>query len=223
MVQILAERRTTFGKAVRKLRAEGFVPAELYGRGIENEHLAVSAKEFDRVFCEAGESTVIDVVIGDERRTALIHSVAVDPVTDEILNVDFYQVRPDEKVRVEIPLEFVGEPPAVSEHGGVFVKAVQSVEVEALPAEVPHSIAVDVASIGNVGESIHVRDLSVPSGVRVLSDPDTVVAIVTEQKVEAESAEAPEASIDTIEVEKKGERSERTTGREAESESAAAE
>src|SRR3984885_3633238 len=107
------------GKTVKVLRSEGFVPAELYGHGIKNLHLSVAAKEFGKVLKEAGTTTVVTLVLNTQKTPAIIHDVVKNYLTGEIEHVDFYQVRMDEKITAKIPLEFIGEAPAVKSANAV--------------------------------------------------------------------------------------------------------
>jgi len=209
-MELTVQKRNKFGKAARELRKEGLIPAELYGKGIKNEHLAVPVKDFRKVFKEAGESTMINVLIDGEKRPAIIADVATDPVTDELLNIDFYQVRLDEKIRVKIPVDFIGEAPAVKEKAGVLVKAMQELEVEALPSNIPHSVQVDLSRLADIGNSIAVKDLAVGGDIKVLADANAVLVTVTAQMTEEEeaklSAEVKPEDIKTEGEEKKAEK-----------------
>jgi len=203
-MELKAQLRTVFGRKTKSLRRDGFVPAELYGHGVENLHLAVEGREFEKVYSAAGESTVVNLVLGEdeENRPVMIYQVVNNPVTDEILNIDFYQVRLDEAIKVDVPLSFVGVSLAVKESGGVLVKAIQEIEVEALPNNIPHDILVDISALKTIGQSIHVRELNIFSGVKVSLDPETVVATVTEKMAEET---APVAEVDLTAVKTEGE------------------
>jgi large subunit ribosomal protein L25 len=210
-MELVATPRTIFGKAVQTLRRQGLIPGELYGHGIENVHVTIPAKEFKKVFKSAGESSMIYVVIGSEKRPAVIHEVYRDSITDEVMSVDFYQVRLDEAVKVEVPLEFVGESPAVKNLGGLLVKAVNALEVEALPADIPRSITVDIGVLTEIGKSIQVSELSISPNIKLFANPKTVVATVTakmteeeEQALAAEGAKVEDIKVET--EEKKAER-----------------
>ncbi|MBI2025132.1 MAG: 50S ribosomal protein L25 [Candidatus Harrisonbacteria bacterium] len=205
-MQLAVQTREKFGKGVKTLREQGLVPAELYGKGIKNLHLTVPLKDFRKVFKEAGESTMIDVVLtspaGEEKRPAMIYNVAVNPVTDEILNIDLYQVRLDEKIKIRVSLEFIGESFAVKNKNGILVKAMQELEVEGLPGSIPKNITVDVAKLDDIGKSIHVKDLSLPNGVKFLVDEDNVIATVTAQMTEEEEAKlSTEVKVEEIKSE----------------------
>lgn len=222
-MELTVQKREKFGKAVKSLRAEGLVPAELYGKGVENLHLAIPAKEFRKVFKQVGESSMISVVLGSEKRPAMISGVATDPVTDEILSVDFYQVRLDEKIKIKVPLEFVGEAPAVKDFKGILVKAMQEVEVEGLPGSIPRSIAVDVSKIANIGESVYAKDLAIPADVKLLVGPEAVIATVTAQMTEEQEAKlAAEVKPEDIKVETEEKKAEREAKAAAETPAAGA-
>lgn len=221
-MELTAELREKFGRAVTSLRKGGLIPGELYGRGVANMHVSVSRREFAKVFREAGESAMVTLSVGGERRPVLIHDVSFDPVTDEVMSVDFYQVRLDEKIRVKVPLAFTGESAAVKA-GGVLVRAMQDVEVEALPAEIPHSIDASLDSLTEAGKSLYVSHLNVPAGVRVLVDPQTVVATVKAKMTEEEEQRiAAAGSVEAVKVEAEEKKAEREAKEGAPAEAAAA-
>jgi large subunit ribosomal protein L25 len=201
-MELVAQMRTQFGREVKQVREKGLVPAELYGHGIKNEHVSIVKKEFIRVYKKAGESTLIDLVLDAKKHPVLIHDVQHNPITDEIESVDFYQVRLDQKIRLKVPVSFIGEAPAVKEKGGVLVKALSEVEVEALPAELPHQIEVDLKALTEIGSSFAVGQIKVPASVRVLVDPSFVIATITARITEEEEAKlAAAADVSTIKTE----------------------
>ncbi len=185
MTMITAQKRTLFGKKSALLIAQGFIPAEIYGGGVENVHVQIPAREFIKIFSQAGHNEIVTVDVEGKKYPALIHDTQGDQFGQGVVHVDFYQVRMDQKLKAEVPLRFVGESPAVKV-GGVLVKAAEEIEVEALPQNLPRAIDVDLSRIAQIHESIHVRDLVIPKDVRVISDLDMVVATVTEQAVEVE-------------------------------------
>lgn len=210
MLQLAAQKREAVRKRLRALRRQGVIPAELYGRGRNNAHLGIPQKDFLKVFREAGENTVVqlraEMDSGTEQVNVLIHDVQTDSITDEVLHIDFYEVRMDEKITVTVPLRFTGEAPGVKEHGGVLVRAAHELEVEALPADLPHEITVDLQSLLDIGASIHVKDLEIEKRVRALVDPETVVATVVVH-VEEEVPQGP-ASVEEVKVESEEKRAE---------------
>jgi len=209
-MELLVQKREELGREVTALREKGLIPAELYGRGVENLHLAVLVRDFERVLKEAGENTVVYVSVDGKKHPALIYDVQLDPVSDKVVHADFYEVRMDEKIKTRIPLEFVGEAPAVKEKAGVLVKAAHELEVEALPGDLPHHIEVDVSALNDIGMSLHIKDLKQPKGVEFLADPETVIATTTAQMtVEEEAALAGPADVAEVKVETEEEKAAR--------------
>src|SRR3989344_2763827 len=167
-MEILVKTRTILGKKVKSLRRNGLIPAEIYGHGLENRHVEVNAKDFKKVFRSAGENTLLDAMTeSGEKIPVLINDVVRHPISDEVLSVDFRAVRLDEKTRVKVPVELIGEAPAVKS-GFVVVRVMKEIEVEALPHKLPHKIEVDISTLQNPGESIHVGDVKLSGDVKVL-------------------------------------------------------
>lgn len=193
-----AEPRTKLGKKVKSLRKRGFLPAVMYGQNTESQPIAVALRDFEKAHSAAGESSLITLEYEGAQHPALIHGIARDPLNDTPIHADFYVVRMDRAIRTNVPLVFVGESPAVKNEGGVLVKAVQEVEVEALPMNLPHELPLDVSLLTALGSHLTVKDVAAPTGVRILADPDEVVAVVeaprTEEELKAlEQAPAAEA------------------------------
>lgn len=199
-LELKAEKRAVLGKKVKTLREGGFLPAELYGNGVENVHLTLNASDFDKVYREGGENTIVNMKFGDESRPVLIHDVQVDPVSQQVLAVDLYQVNLKEKIITNVPLEFVGESHAVEELEGVLIKALDEVEVEALPMDIPHSIEVDISVLDDFSKSISVADLKVSGDFVIKTDPETGVASVAEPREEEEEP-AEEMGVEDVLVE----------------------
>jgi len=216
-MELQVQKREIFGKKVNSLRRENLIPAELYGHGLENIHLSVPAKEFSKLFKEAGESTIINLDLENKKLPVLINDVSIDSLSDKIIHIDFYQVRMDEKITTSVPLEFTGVSAAVKEKEGILVRAVQEIEVEALPADLPHNIEVDISQLSDIGMSIHVKDLEIDKNVKILADPETVVATVTEPAKE-EVVEKPitveEVKVEGEEKKEEGEEKETEKGEE---------
>lgn len=216
-MELKVEKREVLGKKVKALRRMGIIPAELYGREVENLHLSVDVKKFDEVYSEAGENTVVNVLVDGATKPVLIHSVQRNYLTDEIESVDFYEVKMDEKIEANVPIEFVGESPAVKDLDGILIKAMDEVNVEALPADIPSEITIDLSQLKSLGESIYVKDLPVTEKYKFMVDLETVVVTVSEPKAEEEVAEeiTPEDVVVEGEEEKKAEEkaSEETSGK----------
>ncbi len=215
-MELVVQKREKFGKALKSLRKEGMIPAELYGKGIQNLHLSVGLKDFRKVFKQAGESTMIDVVVGSEKRPAMIYDVMTDPVTDEITGVDFYQVRLDEKIKIRVPLEFTGESAAIKDEHGILVKPMQELEIEAFPNKIPHVIKVDISTIAHIGQVVNVGHLNLGSDVKIHADLTAVLATVTAQMTEEQEAKlAAEVKPEDIKSETEEKKAERDAAKEA--------
>lgn len=196
-MELKAQKRDAFGKKTKALRREGFIPAELYGHGVENVHLAVASKEFDKVYREAGENTVVSLSFSGAPRMVMIHGVQTDPVKSEVLSVDFHEVKMDEAITAAVPLEFIGESPAVKDLGGILVKAMDEIEVEAFPQDIPSEITIDLSKLADLGDSVYVKDLPIGTKFKYMVEPTTVVVTVSEPAAEEEAAPAvtPESVI----------------------------
>jgi len=187
---IKAQTRDILGKKVVKTRSQGLVPAVLYGHNKKNQNLTVNGLEFKKLFDQTGESKLIDLAIDDKKPVKiLIHDVQFNPLKGDVDHVDFYQIKEDEKITTEIELEFINEAPAVKELGGVLVKTYDAVEIECLPAELEKmdKITVDLSVLKSFGDAVHIKDLKVPAGVKIMVEPEEVVALVeqiAEEKVE---------------------------------------
>ncbi len=186
--------RQVFGKKVRALRRDGIVPGNIFGPATDSTAVQLGRVEFKRLFKEVGETELIDVLIEGEKdsRPVLISDVQLDPVSHEPIHVDCYQVNLKEKVEVEVPLEMIGEAPAVREKGAVFLQVLDALTVKALPTEIPHQIEVDISGLVDYGDSLLVKDLVIPEGTEVVTDGEEVVARVEEvlqEEVEPEVSE----------------------------------
>ena len=199
----------------RKCRA-GLIPAELYGHGVKNVHLSVPAKEFGKVFKEAGETTIITLHVGKEKHSVMIHEVLRDRVMSNIVHVDFYEVRIDEKIRAHVPVEFIGESPAVKEFSAIINKAISEIEVEAFPQDLPHAFVIDLALLDAIDKSVYVKDLVVPKGVTLHVDGDAAVATANPPKVVVEEVvEETPVDVSAIKSEAEEKKAERDAGKAA--------
>jgi large subunit ribosomal protein L25 len=210
--------RDILGKKVKALRREGFIPAELYGHGFENVHLALPAKEFNKVLKDAGSTSVVTLLLGKESKPAMIHEVTRDAVTSEIIHVDLHQVRMDEVVKADVPLEFVGEAPAIRAFSAVINKSISTIEVEALPHELPHNIVVDLSVLDELDKTIYVKDLKRPKGVTFLVDDETAVATATPPAPEEVAAPADTVDVSAIKTEGEEKKAERDAAKETKEE-----
>lgn len=184
-----AAHRTIEGKATKKLRLADTVPAVMYGHGVKSQSLAVAAIEFQKVYRQAGSSSLVDLVVdGGAPLKVLIHAVQQHPTKTTPIHVDFYQVKMTEKLETDIDLRFIGESPAVKESGGILIRTLDNVKVQCLPGDLVPAIDVDLAVLKTFDDRIHVRDIVVPSGITILDGGDEVVASVTPPRSEEELA-----------------------------------
>ncbi len=178
----------------RRLRREGRVPAVVYG-GAEAESISLDAKEVQRLFRHASESTIISLSSGDGERDVLIKDYQTDRITDKLLHIDFLEVVAGRTLRTHVPLHFQGIPVGVRE-GGILETLMRELHVECLPRDLPESLDIDIEGLDS-GHSIHVRDLDTPAGVRVLSSADQVVCLVAHRLAEEEE-EVDEEEIEEV-------------------------
>lgn len=212
---LVVEIREATGKGVaRKLRSAGRVPAVVYGRGKPTVPVSLNPRELERVLqsSQAGLNTLIDLSIqgGKDLDTTvvLVKELQRDPVRGSILHADLYQVDLAQTVQVEIPVHLIGRPYGV-EMGGILDHMLREVEIECLPRAIPKSVDVDVSELA-IGDGIHVRDLPLPEGVKLLTNPELGVAQVVAPSVEevapeaAAAEEAPEAAPEEAEAAAEG-------------------
>ncbi len=189
--------------SLEQLRAQGIMPAVFYGKKQESTPVSIELSAFLKVFKEAGESTVVTLKGEGVDVDTLIHDVDFDPVLGTPRHADFYVFEKGHKIKVAVPLEFVGVAGAAKDLGGLLVKVLHEVEIEALPQNLPHQIEVDISPLAEIGSQILAKDITLPSGVTLALNPEEVVVLVSAPKEEKEEAAAP-IDFSAIEVEKKG-------------------
>jgi len=215
---IKAERRKVLGKnACYRLRCQGLVPAILYGPGVENIPLVLNKKDvFSILKSETGERTIFRLALDGEERNVMIKELQVDPVTDELLHVDLFQIAMDKPIRVSVPVLLQGEAIGVKTQGGLVDFITREIEIECLPHLIPDHIVVDISSL-HVHQSIKVADLTPPPGIKIIDDPETVIVtiglpeaeeVAAAPAEEALVAEAPEPEVIRKERAKKEEEEE---------------
>jgi large subunit ribosomal protein L25 len=192
--KLTAQRRTQVGRnAIKKIKADGMVPGVIYGSTQEPVNLQISGRELLNVLSRAsGENILVELEIldGSEKQNALamIQEIQHNPLQREIVHVDFHAVSANETVSAEVPIETVGEAVGVKVHGGLLEHILRYLEVECLPGDLPQVIEVDVTNL-DVGQSLHVRELKLPSGVEAVTDAEQTVVAVVEARVEEEVVE----------------------------------
>jgi large subunit ribosomal protein L25 len=201
-LKLTAEPRQITGKKVKKLRREGLLPANVYGKDIKSQSLQLPLTDFMKVFEEAGETGVIDLTYGEKTVPVLIHNLHTD-YRNTPLHADFFKVNLKEKVTAMVPVEIVGEPKAVTDQIGLLMEITPEVEVEALPTELPEHIELNVEGLANIDDQVTVGDLTKPEGVEILTDPNLVVVKIGElvTKEAQEDAAAAEAAAEAASAE----------------------
>lgn len=197
---LTAKPRKTLGRKVKRLRKEGILPANLYGKKIKSQALELPAAEFLKVFKQVGETSLVDLKINSQTRPVLIDNLQLHPVTDGPLHVDFRQVPLKEKTTADVPIEVRGDAPAVEQKKGILIQPLAEVEVEALPADLPDHLVVDVSKLEEVDQAITVGDLVYDkSKVKVLADPGEIVVKINPLEEEV-VAPPPEEEVTEEEV-----------------------
>lgn len=197
-VKLSARPRADVGRnSVKHLRTRGVIPAVVYGHKDKPSNLEIEQREIAALLSHAvGENILVELVIADgsnvSNKLSLIQEVQHHPVRGDILHVDFLEVAMDELLHTEVPIESFGEADGVKNYGGLLEQSLRSLHIECLPKDLPEIIRIDVSALG-LNQSIHVRDITLPAGVKATSDADLTVFIVAEPKVEAEPTAADAA------------------------------
>lgn len=205
-LELNATKREVVGGGLNNLRKSGFVPAVLYGKGLDSIPLQIPVKDFRKAFESAGESTLIFINVDGKSYPTIIHDIAKDAISDNVLHADFYKVNLDEKIKAKVEVVFQGESPAVRDLGGIFVRNINELEIEALPQDLPHEVSIDISSLKNVGDQILIKDLKLGDKLKVMAEAEEIIATVQEPMSEAElekALEAPTTTIEDVEVIKK--------------------
>lgn len=206
--------RSVHGRKTEDLRKSGCLPAVLYGPGLKkNLDLEVDYKEFVNVFQETGRTSFLQLEVEEPLPKkpsvflVLVNNIQKDPLTLALSHIDFYQPAATKEIKVKVPLIFEGEAGAVKDFGGTLVKNIQEIQVQALPQNLPHEIKVNLKTLDELEKSILVKDLVVPAGVKILKNPEEIIAqVMPPEEIEEELAKPVEEKIDqvgTVEKEKK--------------------
>jgi large subunit ribosomal protein L25 len=212
-MQLNATKRETTGKATRRLRHQGLLPAIVYGHHATPTSIQLDAHDFERVFVRAGRTQLIDLVVGDGRATkVLVKEVQRSPRYNTLVHVDFHQVSLREKLQVDVPIVVTGEAEPVSVGDADVLIVMHALRVECLPSRIPEAIEVDISGLTEVEAGVRVSELQLPEGVVAVADPDDLVVklaarrVTAEEEVAEEEAEAPaeEAAAQAEAVEASG-------------------
>ncbi|MFA5056448.1 MAG: 50S ribosomal protein L25 [Dehalococcoidia bacterium] len=190
--ELKANTRVVTGKKVKALRREGVIPINLYGPKMESISLQAETDVLRRLINKSGRNALISLKIeGDKKaKQVILRDVQRDALNGKLLHVDLFQVDMSHKLRVDVPIQFVGESAAAKSKRGMFIENMSSLHIEALPADIPQHIEVDISVLVEMGQAIHVRDLKLDSKLLVLNEPEQVIAKVMEAKIEVEPVAA---------------------------------
>jgi len=188
-LELEVTKRDVTGKKVRFLRRQGTIPANIYGHGIDSTAINVDAKSLKHLLAHAGSTDLISLKIDDAKNPlrVIVREIQRNPVNDDLLHVGFYQVRMDEKIKADVPVVFIGEAPVLKKvkNSSVF-HLIDSLHIEALPDDLPHSLEVDISGLEELDSAIHVKDIPLGDKVTLLSDPEQMAVKVIEARKEEE-------------------------------------
>jgi large subunit ribosomal protein L25 len=196
-VELEVMRREVLGKASKRLRKQGIIPANIFGHNEASVPVQVEAVNFERLQKAHAATGIIALRMPNDGRaqTALIRHVQHDPRSGKIIHIDFFRVSMDENIKVKVSLHFVGEAPAVKTEGGVLLHLLDALEVECLASNIPESIEVDVSSLAEIDDILHAEDVKLPDKITLVTDPNEGIVKVaaTRAEVAEEAAEATTA------------------------------
>ncbi len=192
-IKLTAQKRTLVGKKVKKLRKEGLIPANIFGKRIKSQSLSLDKKEFEKVFEEVGETRIVNLEVEGEKEShpVMVQNLQRNPVTEEILHADLRQVILTEKVTAGIPVEMTGEAPAAEQKLGILIQNISEIEVEALPLDLPEKFVVDVSGLVNVGDEILVKSIKINKSKVELKIDENQVVVKIEPLAKEEVAPPP--------------------------------
>jgi large subunit ribosomal protein L25 len=189
-IVLKATRREVIGKKVKILRREGKLPALLYGHGLESTPIVMGMHEASKILANVGSSTLISVELEGKEHAALVRERQIDVIYRHLIHVDFQALSLTETTTAQVPLVLGEESaPAIKAYSAVLLMGMDQVEIECLPQDLPESIVVDVTGLESIGDSVQVRDLIPPDGVKILGDMQAMVVVATAQMGEEEEDE----------------------------------
>jgi large subunit ribosomal protein L25 len=185
-IELKVANREILGKKVKHLRHQGITPVHVFGHGIESLALQCDTRELELVLSQAGQTRLINLKLAKEKkpRTVVVREFDRDWRRGELVHVDFYQVKMEEKIRLEIPVVLLGEAPALKAKTNMLDHELGTFTVECLPAKIPDSIEVDISSLTELDQAIRVKDIMLDKDITVLNNPDLVVAKISLRPVE---------------------------------------
>ena len=194
--EITAQTRTNVGRRSKDELKNMRIPASLYGKGVSSQIISLPKSAFVKMYAAAGFSSLVDVTVeGQSPVKAVIKEVQLHPIRNDIVHVDFHQVRMDEKMTVRVPFIFTGESLAVKGLGGTLVKSMDGVEVTCLPADLPHEIFVDLSTLNTFEDTISISSLGLAKGIEVNAEPNAMIAKVARPMTEDELKKLEQGTV----------------------------
>ncbi len=196
-IVVKSEKREGLGKnAARRLRTQGFIPAVLYGEAKDSVPLVLKKKDIIQIMkLESRENTIFKVAYDAEEYDAMIKELQTDPTTDELIHADLIRIALDKPIRVTVPIVHSGEPIGVKTEGGFIDFVTREIEIECLPREIPESLGIEISGL-HIHQSFKVADLSTAAGFKVITDPGTVLVLISlPHKEEEFPGEKPEEEV----------------------------
>lgn len=191
----------------KKLRENGGLSSILYGPKTKNQLVEVDAKEFKKIYQEAGENSIITIELEKNDYPVLIHDLQIDPISGQPIHVDFYQPDMEKKIEAQVPVVLNGEAPAIKNLGGTLYKNLSEINIKALPHNLPKEIRIDISQLNTFEDHIKIKDIKIGEGIEILGEPEEIVVSVSApENVEEELAKPVEENVEevkTIEKEKK--------------------
>lgn len=196
-IELKVANREILGKKVKHLRRQGITPVHVFGHGIESLALQCDTKELERVLSQAGQTRLVNLKLAKEKkpRTVVVREFDRDWRRGQLVHVDFYQVRMEEKLRLEIPIVLIGEAPALKSKTNMLDHELGTLTVECLPAKIPNSFEVDISSLAELDQAIRVKDITLDKDITVLNNPDLVVAKISLRPVEKVEEKVVEEAV----------------------------
>jgi large subunit ribosomal protein L25 len=196
--ELALTKRDILGKRVRFLRRQGITPAHLFGHGIESMALQGDTAKIEKLLAQAGKAKLINLKLDKEKkpRLVLLREFQRAPIKDELLHVDFYQVKSKERITVEVPIVLLGEAPVLDSKDNTLMQGLNTLTVECLPAKIPTNIELDISTLTEPEQMIRVKDIKLGRGIIILNDPELVVMRISSRHVEKieEAVETPVAA-----------------------------
>lgn len=189
-IVLKADRRTVLGKQVKAIRREGKLPAVIYGHHIQPISIVLDLRDTSHSLMGLAPSTLVTVDVEGVKHRTLVREKQRNKITGTLLHVDFLAVSMTERLRAQVYIEIIGVAPAFKDFNGILVTGLDEIEVECLPRDLPERITADISNLLKIGDGIYVRDLAIPDGVKILEEPDAMVALITAQAA-AEEEEVP--------------------------------